>query len=432
SLDVLSQHLVTIAMGSGFSEADMLQEIKTTTAFAHISEQQWQWVLDFITRGGQALQGYPQFHKVVVDSNGVYKVTDKTIAQRHRMAIGTITSDAQINVAFVRGKRLGSTEESFIARLNPGDTFQFSGRHLELIRVRDMTAQVKVATRHSSAVPRWMGTQMPISTELADGVLNTLHEWQHNKVITPELNCVDGMLKLQQQWSVLPGPDDFLIECIKTREGFSLFCFPFAGRLAHEGLAMLLAHRLSTRFTMTLTLQINDYGFELQSPEPIEQHLPLTKSALKPFFNADNLVEDILASVNSGEIARRQFRGIARIAGLVFNGYPGRSKSARQIQASSGLLFDVFQNYDQDNLLLEQARREVLEQQLEVQRIRDCLTRIDQLQWHITSPARLTPLSFPLWAESVQSQTFSSESFQQRIERMLKSLEKDAGDTLQP
>ena len=429
SLDVLTQHLVTIAMGGGFYAEDMLREIKTTTAFKTISDEQWQWVLDFITRGGQALQGYPQFHRVIVD-NGVYKVVDKKIAQRHRMSIGTITSDAQIRVAYQRGKRLGSTEESFIARLKPGDTFLFAGRHLELIRVRDMTAQVKNATKRSGAVPRWMGTQMPISTELADSVLHTLNQWQRGKINTPELESVGAMLELQRQWSVLPGPDDLLIEYIKTREGYSLFCYPFAGRLAHEGLAMLLAQRISAQFPITLTVQINDYGFELQSPVPIHDQLALTESSLKPFFNTDNLIEDILASVNSGEIARRQFRGIARIAGLVFNGYPGKSKSARQVQASSGLLFDVFQNYDEHNLLLEQARREVLEQQLEIQRLQSCLADIHRKKWHITTPQRLTPLSFPLWAGSVQSQTFSSESFQTRVERMVRSLEKEAGKTL--
>ena len=429
SLDVLSQHLVTIAMGCGFCADDMLQEIKTTTAFKAITDEQWQWVLDFITRGGQALQGYPQFHKVIVD-NGVYRVIDKNIAQRHRMSIGTITSDAQIRVSYQRGKRLGSTEESFIARLKPGDTFQFAGRHLELIRVRDMTAQVKNATKRSGAVPRWMGTQMPISTELANSVLNTLDRWQQGEMSTPELKSVSGMLELQKQWSILPGPDDFLIESIKTREGYSLFCYPFAGRLAHEGLAMLLAQRISAQFPITITLQINDYGFELQSPVPFHDQLALTESTLKPFFNTDNLIEDILSSVNSSEIARRQFRGIARIAGLVFNGYPGKSKSARQVQASSGLIFDVFQNYDEHNLLLDQAHREVLEQQLEIQRLQTSLADIHRKQWHITTPQRLTPLSFPLWAGSVQSQTFSSESFQTRVERMVKSLEKEAGNTL--
>ena len=429
SLDVLSQHLVTIAMGSGFIADDMFAEVTQTEAYATLTTSEWQWVLDFITRGGQALQGYPQYHKVVND-NGVYKVINKNIAQRHRMAIGTIVSDAQINVAFQRGKRLGSTEESFIARLKPGDTFQFAGRHLELIRVRDMTAQVKNATRKSGAVPRWRGTQMPISTALADSVLDTLTSWQKGTIQSPELQSIEAMLKLQRQWSALPSPNTLLIEYIKTREGYSLFCFPFAGRLAHEGLAMLLAHRLSMLHSITLTLQVNDYGFELQCPEPIETYLPLTEAALRPLFSTDNLINDILASVNSSEIAKRQFRGIARIAGLVFNGYPGKSKSARQVQASSGLIFDVFENYDADNLLLAQARREVLEQQLEVKRITECLNSVQARNWILKQPQRLTPLSFPLWAESVQGQTISSESFQTRVERMLTSLEQEAQYTL--
>jgi len=238
------------------------------------------------------------------------------------------------------------------------------------------------------------------------------------------------MLQLQQQWSALPGPDDLLIEFIKTREGHSLFCYPFAGRLAHEGLAMLLAHRLSNRHSVTLTLQLNDYGFELQCADSFDLILPDVERSLRSLLSTDNLVADILACVNSTEIAKRQFRGIARIAGLVFNGYPGQSKSARQVQASSSLIFDVFENYDKNNLLLEQARREVLEQQLEVQRIVSSLESMQTKTWQIKHPARLTPLAFPLWAASVQSQTVSSESFQTRVERMVSLLEQEARSTL--
>ncbi len=424
--DVLSQHLVTIALGGGFEEAAMLAEVKTTYAYQSLSNDEWQWVLDFITRGGQALQGYPQYHKVVL-SDATYRVKDKTIALRHRMAIGTINSDAQINVVFQRGKRLGTTEENFIARLKPGDIFQFAGKRLELRRVADMTAYVKLASgKKTGAVPRWWGTQMPISTELADSVLRTLVEWKQKTASAPELDCVGSMLELQQQWSVLPGPNDLLIELIQTREGYSMFCYPFAGRLAHEGLAMLVANRLSAKYPLTVTLQINDYGFELQCAEPID----VCEDNLKELFTADNLVEDILTSVNSGEIARRQFRDIARIAGLVFQGYPGSSKTTRQVQASSGLIFDVLEKYDSGNLLVDQARREVLEQQLEIQRLKQCLLSIKQRKWHICTPERLTPLAFPLWAESVQSQTYSSEKFQTRVERMLGTLEKAAAESL--
>lgn len=430
-LDVLCQHLVTIAMGSGFDASDMLAEVRSTYAFKDITDHEWNWALDFISRGGQALKGYPQFRKVVCTSN-YYHVVDRTIASRHRMGIGTINSDAQINVAFQRGKRLGSTEESFIARLKPGDTFQFSGRNLELLRVKDMTAFVKVAKRKSGTVPRWWGTHLPISSELADSVLETLEAWRNNITTANEISAVADMLKLQQSWSILPGPNDFLLELISVRQGnkrtqsHSLFCFPFAGRLAHEGLAMLLAYRLSQQQSITLTLQINDYGFELCCPQPIQVDLDY----LMPLFSTENLVDDILESINSGEIAKRQFRDIARIAGLVFSGFPGRAKSTRQVQATSGLLYDVFEKYDQENLLLYQAKREVLDKQLEIKRVKRCLESLQQRQWHLQRPDRLTPLSFPLWAESLQSQTYSSESFTTRVNRMLGSLEQAAVKTL--
>lgn len=426
SLDVLCQHLVTVAMGSGFVEQEMLEEVRATHCFAQMTDAQWQWVMDFITRGGQALQGYPQYHKVLQVA-GVYRVMNEQIQQRHRMAIGTINSDAQLSVAFQGGRRLGSTEESFIARLKPGDTFQFAGQHLEFLRLRDMTAYVRKATRKSRVVPRWWGTQLPLTDALADSVQQTLHLWQQGKLTSPELLSIDATLKLQQRWSYLPGPDDFLIEYIHTHEGFSLFCFPFAGRLAHEGLAMVTASRLSAMTPSTFTLQINDYGFELQSPEPIDFDL----DKLRQVFSVDNLLADILSSINSGEIAKRRFRDIARIAGLVFDGYPGRAKTAKQLQTSSGLIFDVLENYDQGNLLLDQARREVLEQQLEFDRLKTTLENLQNRQWRLETPERLTPLSFPLWAENLNSQTITSQNFQQRIQGMLQDLEQASVRTLE-
>lgn len=425
SLDVLSQHLVTIALGSGFVEEDMLKEVRDTHCFEALTDNEWQWVMDFITRGGQALQGYPQYHKVL-KVGGLYRVMNREIQSRHRMSIGTITSDTQMSVAFQGGRRLGFIEENFIAKLKPGDTFQFAGRHLELMRIRDMSAYVRKATRKSGSIPRWWGTRLPLSSELADSVLQTLSQWQAGLVTTPELECIRDILLLQQQWSYLPGPDDFLFEFIDTDEGYSLFCYPFAGRLAHEGLAMVIAARLTAQSPSTYTLQINDYGFELQSPEPIV----LEMTRLQALFTPDNLVDDILDAINAGEITKRTFRDIARISGLVFDGYPGRTKSARQVQSSSGLIYDVLVNHDEQNLLLDQARREVLEQQLEIRRLQDTLVSLQTKQWRLQYPDRLTPLSFPLWAESINSQTLSSMNFQQRIVSMLGNLEQAAAHTL--
>jgi len=425
SLDVLCQHLVTIALGKGFEAQNMLNEVRSTNAFAQLGDQHWQWVLDFITRGGQALQGYPQYHKVV-NVTGVYRVMNEQIGKKHRMSIGTISSDASMFVAFRGGKRLGTIEESFIARLNPGDVFQFSGRQLELISTREMVAYVKKATKRSRWIPRWNGTRLPLSTQLASSVLQTLQLWQQTKTNEVELDAIDSLLSAQASWSNLPTPNDFLVELIQTKDAFSLFCFPFAGRLAHEGLAMLLALRITERQAATFTLSANDYGFELQSPEPII----IDDKALRELLSTTSLSEDVFKAINTSEITKRQFRDIARISGLIFEGYPGRGKSSKQIQASSSLIYEVLENHDANNELLHQARREVLEAQLEFQRIEATLIRIQSQNWVFNRPDQLTPLSFPLWAESLQSQTMTSESFQSRITRMLSKLEKTMDVTL--
>lgn len=421
SLDVLAQHLVTVALGGGFEAEAMRAEVSRTHAFAGITDTEWGWVMDFVTRGGQALQGYPQYRRVeAVD--GRYRVTDRGIGQRHRMGIGTIASDTAMNIRWLTGGSLGTIEESFVSRLERGDRFLFAGRLVELAQVRDMTAYVRRARKGRRTVPRWQGGRMPLSTELADSVLEVLAAAGSGADDPAEVAAVAGLLDLQRRWSRLPVPDELLVEVTRSREGVSLFCYPFAGRLVHEGLATLLAWRLSRESPATFTLSANDYGLELLSRE----EPAVDEERLAGLLAPGELEADLLACMNTAEIAKRRFRDIARIAGLVFQGYPGRGKSTRQIQASSGLIFDVLKRYDSDNLLLDQARREVLENQLEVRRMREALAAIGGKRIVMERPERLTPLAFPLWAERLQSQILSSETWRDRVERMAASLERAA------
>lgn len=420
-LDVLVQHLVTMALGSGFTASTMRAEVESTYAFSEVRDEQWQWALDFITRGGQALQGYPQYRKVTVEQ-GRYCVTDRRIASHHRMSIGTITSQSSMNVQWLRGGMLGQIEESFIAKLNKGDLFLFAGRLVRLAQVRDMTAYVQQETRGQRTVPRWQGGRMPLTTELADSVVSLFGKTQTTNVSDPEIRALDDLLTLQALWSKVPNPSILLVECIKSREGYSVFCYPFGGRLAHEGLATLLAYRLSRLCPITFTLSVNDYGFELLSQEKP----PISEDTLKAALSSQQLEQDLMACMNTTELARRQFRDIARIAGLVFQGYPGKNKSTKQVQASSSLLYDVLKKYDGTNLLLKQAWQEVLDNQLQSERLRNILERIINQTITIEEPRRLTPLAFPLWADRVQSHSVSSESWRRRVLKMVESLEKRA------
>jgi ATP-dependent Lhr-like helicase len=338
------------------------------------------------------------------------------------MSIGTIVSDAHIVVQYLRGARLGSVEESFIARLTHGDRFVFAGTPLEFIRVRDMIAWVRRAPNAQGAIPRWMGSRLPLSGELASALRNRLGEACDGVYRDEEMKALKPILEVQRKWSHIPGPAEFLIERVKSREGHHLFFFPFEGRLVHEGLAALFAYRISRVKPITFSMSSNDYGFELLSPD----EAPLDEALASGLLDPTNLVEDIPASLNATEMARRQFREIARVAGLVFPGFPRSGKTARQLQASSGLFFDVFQRYDSGNMLLGQAHREVLERQLERTRLGLTLQRIAAARLVVTNPKRTPPLAFPMLVDRTRDK-LSSEKLADRIRRMQQVLERAAG-----
>ncbi|MEM9296569.1 MAG: ligase-associated DNA damage response DEXH box helicase, partial [Planctomycetota bacterium] len=309
ALDVLAQHLVTVAMGGGFERQDLLEELRASHAYADLTDQQFDWVLRFAERGGQTLGAYPQFARIAEDppGSGQYRVAGVKIARDHRVAIGTITSDASIDVRFANGRKLGVVEESFVGWLNPGERFVFAGRILELVSVRDMTATVRPAKGKKAATPRWQGGRAPLSNQLAQALRECLGEAQQGVFDGPEMRATKPLLELQAAWSLLPGPDQLLIESHQSRDGHHAMLFPLRGRAVHEGLGALVAHRLTQQAPRTVTVTVNDYGLELLSPEPLD----LAEHDWRSLLSENNLLEDLLACVRSGALARRQFRDIA-------------------------------------------------------------------------------------------------------------------------
>jgi ATP-dependent Lhr-like helicase len=417
-LDLLAQHLVTLALGGGFTREGVLKELRSTRAYRLLTDIELDWVIDFVTRGGNALKAYPEYARVqLVD--GRYVVTDRRVASRHVLNIGTIVSDAAIAVRYLKGGRLGTVEESFVSRLAPGDKFIFAGTPLEFVRLRDLTAWVRKAKGITGAIPRWQGARMPLSTELSHAVRVKLEEARQGVYSDPDMQAVQPVLTLQAERSIIPRPDELLIERCETRDGHHLFVYPFEGRLVHEGLAALFAYRMAQLTPISLSFSCNDYGFELLAPDAA----PLEEALEAGLLSTEHLLHDITHSLNAAELARRQFREIARVAGLIFGGYPGQSKSVKQMQASSGLLYDVFVNYDPENLLVQQARREVLERQLESSRLGRVLQRLSESIVRVIDVERPTPLAFPLLVDSTRSRV-SSEKLADRVRRMTVSAEK--------
>jgi ATP-dependent Lhr-like helicase len=410
-----------VALGGGFTADELFEEVRTTWSYRALTREEFDWALAFCERGGTSLNAYPDYHRVAQDEAGVWRVPDRGIAKRHRLGIGTIVSDASMQVKWMSGGNIGTIEEGFIARLRQGDCFFFAGKLLEFVRVREMAAYVRKPTKKKGTVPTWQGSKMALSVELGDAVLEMMQRAARGDFGEPELVAAQPMLQTQARLSLIPTPDMVLAESFRSREGWHLYIHPFAGRHVHLGLASLLAWRLAVDQPNTFSMSVNDYGFELVSAEPFD----LTPVTSQQVFTTENLLHDVLASLNSTELAQRRFREIARVAGLVFSGYPGQPKSTRQLQASSGLFFEVFRKYDPSNLLLTQAQQEVLSQELEISRLRASLGKLSSRRLELVHLRHPSPMSLPLMVERFREK-LTTEQLSTRLDRILRDMERDA------
>ncbi|NUM71817.1 MAG: ligase-associated DNA damage response DEXH box helicase [Ignavibacteriaceae bacterium] len=419
-LDVLAQHAVSVAIGSGFEYDDFYAELKSSHAYADLTKAEFDWVIDFITRGGPTLTAYDDFSKVKSEGSR-FVVTDSHVIRRHRMSVGTITSEAEILVKYMSGGRVGAVEESFVSKLKAGDSFIFAGKVLEYVKLRDMTLYVKKSNAQGGPIPQWMGGRMPLSNELSLILRERLDEAGRGIFADHEMKKLKPLIDLQKSWSAVPAKNKILAEHKTDREGLHLFIYPFEGKLVHEGLASLVAYRLSQYKKSTFTLSTNDYGFEVLSSEIYT----INDQVLRRVLSTENLLDDILLILNTSEMAKRKFRDIARVTGLVFQGYPGSGKTPRQVQASSSLFYEVFRKYDPENMLIKQAVREVLENQLEQMRLTSTLKRISESELQIIEPENFSPLAFPLLVDRLR-ETLTTERLSERVSKMKLRLEKEA------
>ncbi|GAB5466357.1 MAG: ligase-associated DNA damage response DEXH box helicase [Candidatus Kapaibacteriales bacterium] len=420
-LDLLCQHLITLALGEGFSREDVYEEITSAYSFRDLTLEELDWCINFITKGGESLTAYPEYRKVEY-ADGMYKVLSKRIAMRHRMSIGTISSESMVRVQILRGGRLGMVEEGFVAKLKKGDVFIFAGSALEYHSFRDMVLYVRRVKAEKGVVPQWVGGRMPLSTELSEYVRKQMS--RHAKGKKDETSkTLEPILDIQRKWSVIPKENELLIEVLGLRKRFHYFIYPFEGYMANEGLASLIAHRLSQKQELTFSISVNDYGFELVS----DTFLDIDEAIQGGLFSLSGIEEHILDSINAAELAKRKFRDIARIGGLIFQGYPGDRKTVRKVQASSGLLYDVFTKYEPDNLLLKQAYFETLERELEIERIKSALQRMQKSDIRFVRLKYPSPLGFPILATSLKNR-LSTESVEKRLGKLLGQMEQAADE----
>ena len=276
-----------------------------------------------------------------------------------------------------------------------------------------MTAWVRRAKGDRATVSVWSGGQAPLSSELAvEFQARTLEDASDRCRSWPEVRELLPLLSVQASQSMIPGKEQLLMERLVTRQGVAWFLYPFEGRLSHEGLASLLAYRMSLSSKMSLSMTFNDYGIHILS----ERTQTGQNRIGVVFLDPQNLSKDLEQAIHTVEMDRRQFRDVARIAGLIHQGFPVPASQLDSCKYPVNFFLKFFAATTRRDLLLKQTRREVLSSALDWNRMERALQQISHQQWSIVDLQHLSPFAFPLWAESWRRHV-SSESWTDRMQR---------------
>ena len=411
--DVLHQWLCTLAVGEGFEPDKAWAMVKSTHAFCDATKEDWAKVLEALTTGGAALRAYSE-HQRLVFNEGQMRMPDRSKARRHRMSMGTIVSATMVAVKLKGHGFLGHIEESFVASLKEGESFVFAGHHLELVSLAGLVAKVKRSNSKATKIPAWMGGRMSLSSELSnrlreawDRMATEGGQWE------PELQRIAPLVQHQASRSKIPRKHELLVESYQDKDGHHLFMYPFEGRKMHEALASLLAYRLALLKPQSFNWACNDDGIEWLSDQPIDWEAAKDNDLLSPL----HLMDDLSAGFNASELAKRKFRDVATIAGLMFKGFPGAEVKERHLLTSTNLLYEVLSDHDPDNLLLRQAHEEMLSDQLEFARLHQWLTQLPSKQLVEVELSKPSPLAFPLFVDRLRER-MSTETLEDRLRKM--------------
>lgn len=412
SYDVLAQHFVTLASDEGLDPEVAYREVKSTFAFRNLERYQFDNIIQFLVHGGRSLTAYPAYHRLK-EKDGVYLVHDKKMIQSHLMNVGTITSDPSIRIKFMKGGNLGTAEESFVSKLKKGDKFIFSGKVLEYVMVKDLTLFVRTAPANSATIPVWAGSRLPLSSLLCSHLKEIFELIEQGRYHHPLVPYLAPITEVQRALSRLPGRNYLLVEETVSREGRHLFIFPFEGRLVHEALAALLSVRMAKETPVSFSFAASEYGLEILGPQ--DYHFDV--DSLRRFLGLDQLTNDIQRSLNMTQLAKKQFRDIAQISGLIQQNRAGERRTMKNLQMSSSLLFDVFQNFEPEQPLYHQSFDEVRFLQFQEDRLLKVLNKLKDMPFEHYKTSRPSPLAFPLVIERIGSRV-SSETLQERLKKM--------------
>jgi ATP-dependent Lhr-like helicase len=373
ALDVLAQHIMGCACCEPFDLAVLHAEVAGAGPYRDLSFEDFAAVADFVATGGYALRVYDRFARIVKGQDGLWRARNPEMILRHRLNVGAIVSAAMLSVRVVSGKRatpgrkIGEVEEGYLEVLDVGDTFVFAGAVWRLIGVTGVDVLVSPAPGEEAKMPSWGGSKFALSTFLAARVRAMMSDARQWRALPDD---VREWLEIQRERSIIPGPEEMLLETFPRGQRHFLVCYPFEGRLAHTTLAMLLTRRLERAGVGPVGFVCNDYALAIWSLKS------MAALGFADLFAEDMLGDDLEAWMAESAMMKGAFKACALISGLIERRGPKDTRSSRQVTFSTDLIYDVLRKHQSDHLLLRCARADAAQGLVDVKRLGDLLARV--------------------------------------------------------
>jgi len=419
-LDCLAQHVMGAACGEPFLADELYEEVVSTAPYADLTRKQFDRVVDMVATGGYALRVYDRYRRIIEDPKTKrWRARTARDAQQHRMNVGAIVEETMLTVRWLAGQAavnrrvargekanalrggrpLGQIEEYFIEGLTSGDTFLFAGQILRFVALVETDVLVTRAVGEDTPkIPSYAGGKFPLSTYLADRVRRIVG----NPRAWPKLPAqVREWLRLQKLRSIIPTPEQLLVETFPRAAKHYLVCYPFDGRLAHQTLGMLLTRRLERLGKKPMGFVASEYAMSVWALEPLGD---VDMAAL---FDEDMLGDDLDAWLAESALMKRTFRTCAVIAGMIERKAPGSEKTGKQVTFSSDLIYDVLRSHEPDHVLLQAALADASAGLLDVARLGALLRRIKGSIVH-KNLDRISPFAVPVMLEIGKEPVFGA------------------------
>ena len=404
TLDVLCQHILGMACAEPFDADALYGEIRGAAPYRRLDRDRFDQAVDFVATGGYALRAYERHARIRRNKDGLWRISHPDVAQQYRLNAGTIIEAPVLAVRLTRkgagtkargGRVLGKVEELFLETLAPGDTFLFGGKVLRFEGIRETECLVSLSNDLEAKVPYYAGGKFPTTTYLSAQVRRMLSDPAQWKRLPDQ---VRDWLAMQKLKSVIPGPDDMLVETFPRGNRFYMVAYPFEGKLAHQTLCMLLTRRMERAGARPIGYVVSDYAISIWGLRDMSAMIREGSLTLSSLFDADMLGDDLEAWLDESFVFKRTFRYCALIAGLIDKRHPGKEKTGRQVTVSADLIYDVLRAHDPDHILLEATRRDARAGLLDVGRLNDLLIRIAGRIVH-KPLERISPLAVPVMLE---------------------------------